>query len=201
MRIVAIEGPSFAGKTTAIAALAADPSLGRIAVFDCYVSGLTQPGNIPPARTASRAEQVTAFRAFMRVEQRRVERARRLAAAHDPIDLLILDRSVDTLIAHAHALDALYGFDARPTVTDLLPGLPHLIPEYTVYLDAPEAALRARRAARGDRGEYFLHDPGFLTAWRGYFLDSAGETLAPTIMPVPADADPAKLAAGIRRLL
>jgi dTMP kinase len=201
VRIVAIEGPSFAGKTTAISALAQDPTLGHVVVFDCYVRELADLENVPPPRTTSRAAQVAAFRIFMGVEQRRVDRAQRLAAAPEPADLLILDRSVDTLIAHTHALDVLYGYDARPTVVDLLFDLPHLVPVHTIYLDASGTDLRARRTARGEQDEYLLHDPEFLTAWRSYFLGSAGPTLAPTVTAVTANTDASELATSIRRLL
>ena len=202
MRIIALEGPSFAGKTTAIGALAKDASMGRIAVFDCYVHEIAEPRDVPPARTTSRAEQVAAFRTFMAVEERRVLRAAQLAAGHEPPDLVILDRSIDTLLAHAHALDSLYGFGARSAVAALLPQLPHLVPERTIYLDADSARLRARRARAGDRsGEFFLHDAGFLAAWRGYFFGQAGPTLTPQVTAVSADAAATQVAAHIRELL
>ena len=202
MRIIALEGPSFAGKTTAIAALAKDTSMGRIAVFDCYVREIAEPRDVPPARTTSRAEQVAAFRTFMAVEERRVLRAAQLAAEQDPPDLVILDRSVDTLLAHAHALDTLYGFGALPAVAALLPRLPHLVPERTIYLDVGAATLCARRAGAGDRsGEFFLHDVGFLAAWRGHFFGQAGATLTPQVAAVSADASAAQVAAHIRKLL
>lgn len=202
MRIIALEGPSGAGKSTAIAALARDASLGRTVVFDCYVREIARPRDIPPARTRSRAEQVAAFHTFMGVEARRVLRAQRLAAEKEPPDLMILDRSVDTLLAHAHALDVLFGFGARPAVAALLPRLAHLVPERTLYLDADAATLQARRAkAAHGSADFFLHDPGFLAAWRGYFLGDAGPTLAPAVTPVPADAAPAEVAAHIRELL
>lgn len=202
MRIIAVEGPSFAGKTTAIAALAKDASLGRIAVFDCYVREIAEPREVPPARTTSRAEQVAAFRTFMAVEERRVLRAAQLAAEHEPPDLVILDRSIDTLLAHAHALDMLHGFGALPAMAALLPRLPHLVPERTIYLDAGAATLCARRAQAGDRsGEFFLHDAGFLTAWRGYFFGKAGATLTRQVTAVSADAAPTQVAAHIRELL
>jgi thymidylate kinase len=204
VRVIALEGPSFAGKSTAIAALSRDPSLGRIAVFDCYVREITDAQDIPPARTADRAEQIAAFLAFMAVEERRMLRTRCLAAEHEPPQLVILDRSVDTLLAHAHALDTLYGFGARAEALALLPHLPHLVPERTFYLDAPAETLRRRRAALdGHSGseDYFLHDPGFLGPWRGYFLGAAGPTLTPAVVAVPADAPPNEVAERIRGLL
>jgi dTMP kinase len=204
MRIIALEGPSFVGKTTAIASLAADTSLGRVAVFDCYVREIARPRDVPPARTAGREQQVAAFRTFMAIEARRTRRLARLAAgAHRP-DLVILDRSVDTLIAHAHALDALYGFGARPAVAALLPYLPHLVPERTFYLDACAETLRSRRAAAagGDGSrDFFLHDAAFLDAWRGYFLAAAGPTVTPAVTTVSADEPPEQVAGFIRRLL
>jgi thymidylate kinase len=204
VRIIALEGPSFSGKTTAIAALAKDPSLGRTAVFDCYVREIARPGDIPPARTTDRAQQVAAFRTFMAVEARRTRRLQHQAAQQDAPALVILDRSVDTLLAHAHALDTLYGFGARAIVAALLPDLPHLVPEHTFYLDTDGETLRARRAAAeggSGSGDFVLHDPGFLAAWREYFLGGAGPTLTPTVTAVSADPPPAQVAARIRGLL
>jgi dTMP kinase len=204
VRIIALEGPSFAGKTTAVAILAADASLGRAAVFDCYVREIARPQDVPPARTAGREQQVAAFRTFMGIEARRTHRLQHMATQHDSPDLVILDRSVDTLIAHAHALDALYGFGARPAITALLPDLPHLLPERTFYLDASTETLRARRAtAKGSSGsgDFFLHDHGFLAAWRAYFLGAAGPALAAAVTTVSADAPSADVAKRIRELL
>ena len=202
MRIIALEGPSCVGKTTAIAALATDATLGRVAVFDCYVREIARPADVPPARTANRDQQIAAFRAFMSIEKQRVLRAQRLAADQYPPDLILLDRSVDTLLAHAHALDVLYGFDARPAVAALLPQLPHLAPEYTIYLDAPAAVLRTRRSQAADGfGQFFLHDAGFLAAWRGYFISQTGSTVAPVVSVVSAEAAPAQVAARVRELL
>ena len=202
MRIIALEGPSFAGKTTAIAALAKDSTLGRTAVFDCYVREIAEPRDVPPSRTTSRTQQIEAFRTFMAVEERRVLRAHQLTAEREPPDLVILDRSVDTLLAHAHALDKLYGFGARPAVAALLPQLPHLIPERTIYLDADAATLRMRRAqSAAGSGEFFLHDSRFLTAWRGYFFGQAGATVTSHVTAVRADAAAIRVAARIRDLL
>lgn len=202
MRIIALEGPSCSGKTSAIAALAKDASLGRTVVFDCYVREIASPQDVPPARTSSRAEQIAAFRTFMDIEQRRVLRTRRLSAAPEPPDLLILDRSVDTLLAHAHALDTLFGFGAHRAVTALLPRLPHLAPQFTIYLDADVPTLRARRPATAiSRDALFLHDPAFLTSWRDYFLGAASLTITPKVVAVPADAEPTEVVARIRELL
>lgn len=194
MRIVALEGPSYAGKTTAIATITRDRA--RTAVFDCYVREL-RPGPIPEPRTRSRAEQIEAFTTFMQVEACRVERAEQLT---ETTDVLVLDRSVDTLLAHAHALDVLYGLGAMAEAAALLPDLPHLVPDLTIYLDPAPITVRSRRAATGARPDYFLHDPAFLVAWRGYFL-GRGQYVTRQIQRVNANVTADELAEQIGKLL
>src|SRR5215204_242294 len=101
MRIVALEGPSFAGKTSTMSAL--QPLLGSLTVvsYDCYVDEIASD-NVPPAYTRSAAEQLSAFELCMQIEATRVVDLRDRA---NGVDLVILDRSVDTLLAHAYALD------------------------------------------------------------------------------------------------
>ena len=166
MKITAFEGPSYAGKTTAIASIAShDP---QTAVFDCYVRGLSRQ-DVPPARTRTRDEQLAAFELFMCVERERVRRISDMADSGSLPTLVILDRSVDTLLAHAQALDTLFGMDVRDAIAKRVAELPYLVPDLTLYLDVDASTLQARRAAGGSAGDYFLHEPQFLGPWRDYF--------------------------------
>lgn len=139
MTILSLEGPSYAGKTTAIRLLRRIPEIaGRAIFFGCYVRHLRPTHPIPPARTSSAAEQLAAFETFMSAEADRVT----MAAMH-PGRLVVLDRSIDTLMAHAYALDRLYDFGVHHQVRQRLEELPHLRPHHTIYLDVPDAILHA----------------------------------------------------------
>lgn len=166
MKIVALEGPSYAGKTTAIASISEDDP--RIAVFSCYVRHLPREA-IPPPRTHTREEQLAAFELFMTVERDRVQRVSDMAADGSPPRLVILDRSVDTLLAHAYALDTLFEMGVRGAIAKRLTELPYLVPDLTIYLDVDTPTLHARRAADCSAGDYFLHEPDFLEPWRDRF--------------------------------
>ena len=127
---------------------------------DCYVQHIAHRADIPPARTDSAAAQHDAFEKFMAIEKARVRTA--LASARP---VAILDRSVDTLLAHAHALDTLFGYDVHHQLRDRLQELPFLRPHHTLYLDVPAEVLSLRRKTAGHtaaESDYFLHDPAFL---------------------------------------
>jgi dTMP kinase len=187
--IAALEGSSYAGKSTAIALLWSALPAGTV-VFDCYVQQIRRAADIPPARTRNAAEQLAAFEAFMGIEADRVEHLADLADDQRP-GLVIADRSVDTLLAHAHALDQLYGFGVCEQATDRLKDLPHLVPDRTLYLDADPDTVRLRRQRQGGRGDYFLHDRGFLAHTRDYFLGPARSPISRQVIPVAAGTGPA----------
>ncbi|WP_329522167.1 hypothetical protein [Spirillospora sp. NBC_01491] len=189
MIIAALEGPSYAGKSTAITLLRPTLPTGTV-MFDCYVQQIKWAADIPPARTRSAAEQLAAFEVFMAIEADRVKHLAHMAA-EQRIDLVIADRSVDTLLAHAHALDHLYGFGVYAQATDRLKSLPHLTPDRTFYLDADPDTVQLRRQRQGDRDDYFLHDRSFLAHTRDYFLGPARSPIARQVIPIAAGTIPA----------
>ncbi|MFD4634760.1 dTMP kinase [Streptomyces sp. NPDC058284] len=184
--VIALEGPSYAGKSTAVRHLRDRGFEDRAYIADCYVKQLGRQGTVPPAHTASADEQVAAFETFMAVEEERVCTA--LSAAKP---FVILDRSVDTLLAHAHALDALFGYAVQHQLRDRLQALPHLRPDHTLYLDVPAEALGLRRKTAGHTAaepNYFLHEPTFLTRTRDYFHARAQPPVSREVTVLPADA-------------
>lgn len=198
MTILCLEGPSYGGKTTAIRHLRDSSELaGTTVFFDCYVRHLRDTHAIPSPRTGSAAEQFAAFETFMYAEADRVTEA-----AKNPDQLLILDRSVDTLMAHAYAMDQLYGFGVHAQVRRRLQELPYLRPDHTIYLDVSAHTLRRRRAEAGHwaEAEYFLHDTAFLARTRAYFLDLPIPLVTRRITVVPADGPADSIATAVRAL-
>ncbi|MEU1161852.1 hypothetical protein ABZ372_14335 [Streptomyces sp. NPDC005921] len=199
MKIIAVEGPSYAGKSTAIEHLRSSGIERRAFVSDCYVRQIAHRDEIPPARTESAAAQLAAFEKFMAIENSRVRAA--LASAKP---VAVLDRSVDTLLAHAHALDALYGYDVHDHLRDRLQELPFLRPDHTLYLDVPAEALNLRRKLAGHtatESDYFLHDPAFLTHARNYFVSRARPPVSREVIVLRADTDPADVAHAVESLV
>jgi dTMP kinase len=181
VKVIALEGPSYAGKSTAIAHLRQQGIEDRAFVSNCYVDHIVHRRDIPPARTASAAAQLAAFETFMSIEGIRVRRA--LA---DSKPVVLLDRSVDTLLAHAHALDTLFGFDVHHQLRARLRELPFLRPDHTLYLDVPADVLSLRRKAAGHtaaESDYFLHEPGFLDQTRDYFVSETHQLVSREVTP------------------
>lgn len=199
MKIIALEGPSYAGKSTAIRHLRTRGIEEWAFVSDCYVQHIARRTDIPPARTASAAEQLAAFETFMGIEGARVRQA---LARTKPV--VLLDRSVDTLLAHAHALDALFGYDIHHRLRDRLQELPFLRPHHTLYLDVPAEELALRRKAAGHtaaESEYFLHEPAFLSHTRDYFVSAAQPLVSREVTVIPADAGPDAVAHAVEALV
>ncbi|MGW3559381.1 hypothetical protein ACWDNT_18735 [Streptomyces sp. NPDC000963] len=199
MLIVALEGPSYAGKSTAIRHLLRT-ALGTRAFFsDCYVKHIGHRDDIPPARTDSGAAQLDAFERFMEIEATRVAEA---TTSGRP--LVILDRSVDTLLAHAYALDALFGYGVHHQLRHRLRVLPFLRPDHTLYLDVPAEALHLRRKAAGHtaaESDYFLHEAGFLDHAHEYFVHTARQPVTRELTVLDADADPDDVAQAVEALV
>nr|WP_202541519.1 hypothetical protein [Streptomyces sp. SID2563] len=197
--IVALEGPSYAGKSTAIRHLRRS-ALGAQAFFsDCYVKHIGHHDDIPPARTTSAAAQLGAFERFMEIEATRVA-----AAAVSGSHLVILDRSVDTLLAHAYVVDALFGYDVHHQLRRRLQALPFMRPDHTLYLDVPAEALHLRRKAAGHavaESDYFLHEPGFLHHAREYFVHTARKPVTRELTVLDADTAPDDVAQAVEALV
>ncbi|WP_369383210.1 hypothetical protein [Streptomyces sp. cg36] len=184
--VVAFEGPSYGGKTTMISHLRQVLVPGHVLFFDCYVRSIPRRADIPPALTRSAAGQLQAFETFMRIEGDRVATTARQPGAR----LIVLDRSVDTLLAHAHALDAMFGYGTLPQARRRLDRLAYLRPHHTLYLDTCPESLALRRKEAGHTAvepDYFLHDPRFLHHARTYFCDPVSPAIAAEVTVVPGD--------------
>ncbi|MFB7364708.1 AAA family ATPase [Streptomyces hydrogenans] len=199
MLIIALEGPSYAGKSTAIRHLRQTVLDSRAFVSDCYVRHIAHRDDIPPAQTDSADAQLAAFEKFMEIEATRVAKA-----AASGRQLVILDRSVDTLLAHAYALDALFGYGVHHQLRHRLKTLPFLRPDHTLYLDVPAETLHLRRKTVGHtaaESEYFLHEPGFLSHARDYFVHTPRQPVTRELTVLAADAGQDDVAQAVEALV
>ncbi|MFI1651830.1 hypothetical protein ACH4XT_33585 [Streptomyces avidinii] len=198
MMILGLEGPSYGGKTSALGRLRRVPTMQDAMFFSCYVKSFARREDIPTPSTQSAAEQVEAFMTFIEIEGERVRAARRHGG------LIILDRTVDTLLAHAYAMDEIHGFGVLPELRRRVEEMPHLRPDHTLYLDVTPELLHLRRKAAGHHEvepEYFLHDPAFLTHFRDYFCGPARRPAAKEIAVASGDGDREETAAVVQALI
>jgi thymidylate kinase len=166
---VAIEGPCCAGKTTLGHQLLnlLDAKVAWVADYADVVGG----GRfLPPAVPFTVADEERALHRFLDIE------AQRMAAAHaasDAVDLVLIDRSVHTLLAHCHALTQRNGTDFDGTARRVLRPSPLAVwPDLILYLDVGPDTIDRRNRGKFPPGSVFT-DPDFNRAIRAYFATLA----------------------------
>jgi len=191
-RWVAVEGPCCAGKTTLSQGLLTEMTDLVIAHVRCYADHVGGGRFLPRPVPQSLAEDHDAVQALLNVEAARVELARVAAC-----DLVVMDRSVHTLLAHRHALHRVTGLALldpaeRVIARSEAPAWPDLV----IYLDVPLPTILDRNGGKFPPDSIFI-DPVFNTGIRNYFSKvtdgetTAGETTA--IVWLDATLEPAKL--------
>lgn len=168
--IIGIEGVSCTGKTTVAVALAA--RIGLAHVVPCYYHVAPDPSALPGPDAAREDEQIAALTALLGVEELRARRAR---TAIDRGCHVIVDRTVDTLLAHVHAVGTLHGLDARARARELVDRQVAaggaVVPDVTVVLTADPAQLAHRAHTRIDMPALY-YAPEFAAAFLEHFAVS-----------------------------
>jgi thymidylate kinase len=163
---VAIEGPCCAGKTTMGRGLreALHPHpLVSVADYSDFVGG----GRfLPPAVPANLDGEEAALLEFLAIEQARTLQARALKAAKG---VILIDRSIHTLLAHCAALTNLTGTDYLSLAQRVLRASPvPLWPDLVLYLDVTQETIHTRNRGKFPPGSIFV-DPTFNAGIRSYF--------------------------------
>ena len=174
--IIGLEGVSCVGKTTLARDLA--HRLGAY-VVPCYYHAAPDPSRLPPPNSATAEQQLAALTVLLHVEALRRATAL-VAASHGQI--VVLDRTVDTLLAHAHAVGRLNGYDCDAAARALVQAHPIVVPDLTLLLHASDAE-RARRAARRVNMPRLFYDPTFT----GYFTEHFDRPLVPEHVRIATD--------------
>lgn len=141
--IIGIEGVSCAGKTTFVRALA--PHLDGPVVVPCYYHVAPDPEKLPEPRMHTAHQQLAGLAVFLEIEQLRLDRARQAQAEGRDV---ILDRTVDTLLAHAHAVGRLEGFDCDAQARAMVLRQAVAMPDLTLVLTTDPAVLATRAILR-----------------------------------------------------
>lgn len=178
-----MEGVSCTGKSTLAANVAARLGWQTIG---CYYHVADDPSVLGAPIARSDTELLNALTAHLGIEQ---ERHRQATAALAQDGGVIMDRSVDTLLAHARAIGRLRRLDvdarARAAVARQVTASAAVVPDLTLLLTAEPAALVRRAASRPGLPPIY-YDPKFAEHFNGHFTDP----ISPRCVRIRADAAP-----------
>lgn len=181
--IIAIEGVSGTGKSTLAASLAHQLGWGTIS---CYYHVAENPTVLGEPLAISEDEQLAAVAAHLVVEEQRHRQAQAVLARHGGV---ILDRSVDTVLAHLGAVGHIQGLDAktqaRALVTEGIAAGAAAVPGLTLLLTATPEVLRSRATRRPGLPSLY-YDPAFVAHFNAHFADP----LSPHCVRLNAEANP-----------
>jgi dTMP kinase len=161
--IIGFEGISCTGKTTLAAALAAH--LGTATVIPCYYHAAPDPRLLPSPTARDRDERLAGLDLLLGVETKRRQLAQQALGQGRTV---ILDRTVDTLLAHTYAIDRLYGLDLHDTARVAILRREPVLPDVTFLLSAPPRLIAARAARRTGMPPIF-RAPDFAGHFNHYF--------------------------------
>lgn len=175
--MIGIEGVSCTGKTTLAAALARRLAAtmpgpaGEACVVPCYYHAAPDPQVLSNPDVRDEAGQLAALAALLSVEQLRSQQARRALGQGRTV---VLDRTVDTLLAHVRGAGRMRGLDAavpaRALVNAAISRGDVAVPAVTLLLEAGHETL-ARRAAARPGLPLLYYDEDFTCGFNGHFTD------------------------------
>jgi dTMP kinase len=163
--IIGLEGVSCTGKTTLARALAASAELPEALVVPCYYHAAPDPDALPKPVADTAEEQLNGLAHLLSVEGLRLGRAQ---AALDEGRAVIMDRTVDTLLAHTHAVGVMRGFALDEAAHALVSASPRVTPDLTLLLQTDPGELAARAARRPGMPAIF-YAPAFTADFNAYF--------------------------------
>jgi len=194
MLSVAIEGPCCAGKTTLGRGLLSELSHLAVAYVADYADYVGGGRFLPAAVPGLPAEEERALATFLAIEADRASHVRASASAWD---LVLIDRSIHTLLAHCFGLDHVMAQGYFRLAEGVLPSsaIP-LWPDLVLYLDLPQEVLAARNRGKFERDSIYVN-AAFNEGARSYFqaLASRGH---PRVAWLDATVHAAELAAQAR---
>jgi thymidylate kinase len=185
-RIVALEGPCCAGKTTLGHALLNELPEYTPSLVACYADHAGGGRYLPPQEASTVREREDALWRLLDIE------AGRFAAIPPGSRLVIADRSVHTLLGNSLALQDATGIGffepaARLLNASAVPTWPDLV----LYLDLPQPLVCVRNNDKFPPGSIYI-DAAFNASVRAYFRRLANQK-AVHVAWLDATLDPAEL--------
>jgi len=183
-RSIALEGPCLAGKTTLGCGLISELSGMTVAYVKDYSDHVGGGRFLPPPVPSSLSEEERTLGTFLLIEADRTKDIRTSVS-----DLVLIDRSVHTLLAHSHALELMtgvaYGTLALQVLTE---SRVPIWPDLVLYLDIPSHVVNNRNKGKFPLGSIFINSE-FNLGLRSYFSNLA-EVGQPTIAWLDGTLDP-----------
>lgn len=182
--VIALEGPSYSGKSTLGVRLA--ETLGPDAcLLPCYVDVAGGDANVPESRASSERAQLASLRSFVALDLLRSRDAREgLSEAA----WVVADRCWLSLLAHVYAVAQTGGPDVYEAAEAALASGEGLL-QPSVVLHLAVAEERRRERVPADRVDSWNADPAFNAELQEFFASRAPGLLSVPLHVVDADAD------------
>ncbi len=165
--LIAIEGASYSGKSTLARRLQQEFGPRAIVLPD-YVEAAGGSQFVPSAPAHSAAEQMQAFRFFLELDAKRYRRG--LVVQPSP-ELVIMDRSIHTLLAHNFAMMNMMSWPIFEESTRIAQDDPSVIwPHLVLYVDVPQDILGPRYPSVTPEAEWLFTNPTYNRHFRAYFV-------------------------------
>jgi thymidylate kinase len=167
MKILALEGLSFCGKSSVATSLASKFTSHNVAILREYAD-LVPTKSRPPIPSKSVDEELSALEFYLRVE---ADRWNQLGCRSADLDLVIQDRCYHTLLAHTYAVSKLHGwskcFDDALRIVNADPTIrkPHLV----ILLEASIDTLTKRYLDIPNSLAPILKEPNYISLFTEYF--------------------------------
>ncbi|WP_422773372.1 hypothetical protein ACN28C_10865 [Plantactinospora sp. WMMC1484] len=132
--------------------------------MECFADHVGGGRFLPPAVPQSLAEDDAGLRRLLAIESDRTRYAR-----SNPTAVVVLDRSVHTLLAHRYALDRVTGLGCYEHASRMMAGadIPTW-PDLVLYLDVPQDVVLDRNKGKFADDSIFIN-PTFNSGIRGYY--------------------------------
>lgn len=164
--VIALEGQSYAGKSTALATLRQE-GYGAIREYSEYKTTPASDHFVPLARDAAQED----FLFYLAIERQRYQECLEARCQQRAV---FVDRSILTLIAYRCAILHLSVSAGLETVAwameQVVSGVfPILYPQHVIYLHTPLQVLKQRHQIAGDHLPSYFMDKQFYTAFLTFF--------------------------------